>query len=149
MKNQLDVSLQVVDDRVRFSASAANRQPILIDYLGDDRQSHTSLELLLMSAASCLSTAVKMMATRRLRKEIAEMRVTATGIRKEALPTDFTDMTINLVCISEDLTQSELDGLVRIAEETACPVFAMLHPDLEPKINATVRLPGPAAGGER
>jgi uncharacterized OsmC-like protein len=140
MKQELQVSLVTVDDNVRFHAFAPNKKPIVIDYFSppDDQEGLSSLELLLMSASSCLASAVKLMAARRMKKPISSMEVKAVGFRREALPTDFSKWQIELRCVSSDLEQAELESLVRTAEELVCPVFAMLRSDNAPEITATV-----------
>ena len=143
MKKQLEVSLETVNDAVRLHASAPDKNPIVIDYFSPpgDEDGYSSLELLLMSAASCLATAVKLMATRRLEKEISAIEVKAVGIRRDALPTDFEKMTFALRCVSKNLDQAALDGLVQTAEKSVCPVFAMLRSDVPTEISAVVVRP--------
>lgn len=150
MKKQLQVSLVSVDDAVRLHASAPEKRPVVIDYFSPpgDEEGYSSLELLLMSAASCLATAVKLMVTRRLEAHVAAVEVNAAGVRRDELPTEFTKMTFRLKCVSENLEQTALDALVRTAEETVCPVFAMLRDDIETEISATVVRPEIAPAGQ-
>ena len=142
-KTELTLTLKQVNDAVRFHAAAPGKRPVVIDYFSppEDADGHSSLELLLMSAASCLATAVKLMAERRLKKGMSAIEVTATGKRREAPPTELTTLSFDLRCESRSLDQEELNTLVRTAEETVCPVFAMLRDDIDIHLAATVVQP--------
>ena len=57
---ELNISLNLVNDRLHFIGQTGNCDPVSIDYtppLGDNL-GYTSLELFLMSFASCIGSAV-------------------------------------------------------------------------------------------
>jgi putative redox protein len=139
MKKQLQVSLVSVNDAVRFQASAPEKESIVVDYFSppEDKEGYTSLELLLISAASCLATVVKLTAASRLKKSITAMEVKAVGIRRDEFPTDFTKISIDIRCISDDLDQAALEDLIRTGKKSLCPVFAMLKDEIDIQVTAT------------
>ncbi len=155
MKKQLQVSVVSINDAVRFHAFAPEKKQIVLDCfsLPEDEEGYSSLELLLISAASCLATVVKLMARRRLNENSMAVEIEAVGIRRDEMPTDFLKMTFSLRCESAHLEQHALESLVRTAKERMCPVFAMLRSDIETEISATVIRPGSKMaaleGGER
>jgi uncharacterized OsmC-like protein len=140
MKKQMQVSVVAVNDVVRFHASAPQKMPIVLDYFSppEDEEGYSSLELLLISAASCLATAVKLIATRHFKRDMSSIEVKAVGIRRDDSPTEFIRMAFTLRCQSRDLDQRELESIVQNAEKNVCPVFAMLRDDIETEISAVV-----------
>ncbi|MBN2529445.1 MAG: OsmC family protein [Deltaproteobacteria bacterium] len=149
MNTLLQVSLLSVNDEVRFLADAPGREPITVDYFrsNDDATSYTSLELLLISAASCMASALKIVIKKRLKKDVIKLEVDASGVRRESLPTDFTAVSFHIRCTSADLDDSELTELVQSAKEKICPVFAMLKDDIDMQFSVTVQRPQGEKGG--
>ena len=132
MGEQLQVSVTLVNQKVGFSGVGRDNPAVAIDYkppLGDG-QGYTSLELLLMSLASCsASTIVPLL--RRMHKDVAGFSVSATGIRRDTHPTCFQTISLAFVLTSSDASETDLQKAIALSEETYCPVWAMLKNNVE------------------
>lgn len=123
----LEASLVLVNDRLRFEGAVDTNAPISIDYIPPlgDGQGYTSLELLLLSLSSCMGSAL-LTFLRRMQKNITRFEIQAKGIRKEEHPTGFKSIHMQMIITSANVTLPEVDKLLKLAEETYCPVWAML-----------------------
>lgn len=132
---ELHASLLLINDRLLFSGTVENQAPISIDYippLGDDL-GYTSLELLLLSLASCLGTAV-LTFLRKMKKEIKGFSVQCRGLRREEHPTAFHTIFLELTVESSAVTRDDLTKVLQLAEEAYCPVWALLKGNVEIKV---------------
>lgn len=132
MGNQLEVSVDLTNQKVQFTGVARANSAIMIDCLPPlgDGQGYTPLELLLISLASCSGTTVLTL-LRKMRKNISGLKVNATGIRREQPPTSFQKITLEFVISSEDVQSSEVEKAIKLTEETYCPVWTMLKNNVE------------------
>ena len=141
MNERLNCELDLVDDKVRFNCSSGNRDSIFVDYyppLGNGK-GYTSLELLLISAASCVGTTLKAVLTGRHKKKISGMKVSASGLRKKEHPTILTSIDINLIVFSDDLEEEFLREISIYAIENICPVTNMLKSDIQVNVLSKVK----------
>ncbi len=84
---ELKVAVKPINKKLQFSGTAGSNPPVLIDYtppLGDG-QGYTSLELLLISLASCCGSTVSSL-LRRMKKDITGLSIEARGVRREHHP---------------------------------------------------------------
>ena len=132
MGNQLEVSVDLTNQKVQFTGVARSNPAIIINCLPPlgDGQGYTPLELLLISLASCSGTTVLTL-LRKMRKDISGLKVNATGIRREQPPTSFQKITLEFVISSEDVQSSEVEKAIKLTEETYCPVWTMLKNNVE------------------
>ena len=132
MGNQLEVSVDLTNQKVQLIGVARSNPAIIIDCLPPlgDGQGYTPLELLLISLASCSGTTVLTL-LRKMRKNISELKVNAKGIRREQPPTSFQKITLEFVISSEDVQSSEVEKAIKLTEETYCPVWTMLKNNVE------------------
>ncbi|MBS4058381.1 MAG: OsmC family protein [Bacteroidales bacterium] len=132
-KNQeLKASIRLINEKLHFEGSVAGNAPISIDYtppLGDNL-GYTSLELFLLSLSSCMGSAV-LTFLRRMNKTIHGFEVHARGIRREAHPTGFKIIFVELVLRSPDTTDSDVEKVLKLAEDTYCPVWTMIKGNTE------------------
>jgi putative redox protein len=132
MNDSLSVEIKLANQKVQFSCSARSLPPVTADYfppLGDG-QGYTGLELLLLSLAACSATSVVSM-LRRMKKEIVDLRVNASGIRREQHPTSFSRIDLAFTLISPDCVEADLQKAMQLSAETYCPVWAMLKGGVE------------------
>lgn len=132
MDAPVSVNVDLVNEKVRFSGSARDLPAVSADYfppLGDG-QGYTGLELLLLSLAACSATAIVPL-LRRLNRTVTAFRVNASGTRRTQHPTCFEKIAIEFVLTSPDAELADLQKVVRMAEETICPVWAMLKGNVE------------------
>jgi len=143
MDAPVSVTVDLVDEKVRFSGSARDLPVVSADYfppLGDG-QGYTGLELLLLSLAACSATAIVPL-LRRMNKTVGAFHVNASGTRRVQHPTSFERIDIEFILTSPDAVLVDLQKVVRMAEENICPVWAMLKGNVE--IVSTLKIVAPA-----
>lgn len=90
--SELSVRLHTIDDRVKYSAVSRENPEIIIDYFPPfgEGEGYTSLELLLVSLASCLSTTMLTLIRGKMKKTITSLAVEASGTTRDTHPKAFT-----------------------------------------------------------
>ena len=128
----LSFSVDLINDKVKFSGCLRDNAPITVDYIPPigDGQGYTSLELFLMSLATCSGTSVLLL-LRKMRKTVTGCRVTAEGVRREQHPTSFERITLRFSVASPDATDSDVQKALQLAEDSICPVWAMIKHNVE------------------
>jgi putative redox protein len=124
---ELTATFCLQNDKLHFKGSASENDPVSIDYttpLGDDL-GYTSLELLLLSLSSCVGSSVLSL-LRKMRKTITGCEIYSRGIRREEHPTAFEKIYLTINLKSPDTTDSELIKILKLSEDTYCPVWAMM-----------------------
>lgn len=139
MNNQLEISLELVNNRIQFRGTARDNKPVLMDYfppLGDGN-GYTGLELLLVSFAGCSSTAIVYL-LRKLGKTVGSLKVSSKGERLEKPPMAFKKIYIEYTIASNDVTDTDMEKVLKLSEESVCPVWAMIKGNVE--IAATYKI---------
>lgn len=124
---ELTAVVKLVNDKLNFSGTVDGNAPVSIDYtppLGDNL-GYTSLELLLLSLSSCLGSSV-LTFLRRMGKVITGFEIRAKGCRKQDHPTGFSLIIMEMDITADNLLEAEVDKVVKLSEETYCPVWSML-----------------------
>jgi putative redox protein len=132
---ELNASVKLINDKLHFTGTVGNNDPISIDYiapLGDDL-GYTSLELLLLSLESCIGSAV-LTFLRRMGKTISACDIHARGLRREEHPTGFSKIFIEIEIKSPDVTAEDMLKVVKLSEEKYCPVLSMIKGNAEMEI---------------
>lgn len=132
MDAPLSVTVDLMNEKVRFSGSSRGLPAVCADYfppLGD-AQGYTGLELLLLSLAACSATSVVAM-LRRMKKTVTAFQVNASGLRREQHPTVFTRIALDFTLTSPDAVAADLEKAAQLSAETYCPVWAMLKQSTE------------------
>jgi putative redox protein len=124
---ELEAKLVLLNNKLHFNGTVEGNQPISIDYIPPigDGLGYTSLELLLLSFASCLGSAL-LTFLRRMQKNITGFEIKANGVRNTEHPTGFKTITLEIIIKSDNTTEVEVIKLIKMAEETYCPVWAMV-----------------------
>jgi len=133
---ELTASIRLLNEKLHFEGKVDGGEPISIDYtppLGNNL-GYTSLELLLLSLSSCVGSSV-LTFLRRMQKTIPACGISAKGIRREEHPTGFRTITLQINLTSPDTSSEDLNQVLKLSEETYCPVWAMLKGNVE--INVT------------
>jgi putative redox protein len=136
---ELKTSISLINDKLHFSGTVGDNIPVSIDYtppLGDNL-GYTSLELLLLSLSSCMGSSI-LTFLRRMKKTISGFRIHARGIRKEEHPTGFKTIFIEIALESPDVAQDDLDKVIKLSEDTYCPVWAMLKGNVSIEIKCSI-----------
>ncbi|MBA4317109.1 MAG: osmotically inducible protein OsmC [Flavobacterium sp.] len=129
---ELNTSVSLINDKLHFKGIVGNNTPLSIDYsspLGDDL-GYTSLELLLLSLSSCMGSAA-LTFLRKMKKTIYGFEINSKGIRREEHPTCFKIIYLVINLNSPDSTEEDLKKVIKLSEETYCPVWAMLKGNVE------------------
>ncbi len=126
--NHLKASAELINEKAKFKCTVDGRDPIIVDYvppLGDG-EGYTSLELLLLSLATCFGSTVKFMLAEQMKKRIDGLRIQAAGVRREEHPTSFETIRLELIFKTPELKPEELERVMQMAKDIYCPVWAML-----------------------
>ncbi len=129
---ELKATLKLINDKLHFEGLVEGNDPIAIDYtppLGDNL-GYTSLELFLLSLSSCLGSAL-LVFLRKMNKNIIGLTIYSHGIRKEDHPTCFKTIVIRVNLYSNNTTLEDFNKIVKMAEDTYCPVWAMIKGNVE------------------
>ncbi len=133
---EVSASLVLVNDRLHFEGLADQNQPVSIDYtppLGDNL-GYTSLELLLLSLSSCIGSSILTL-LRKMRKTITSFEIDSRGIRKQEHPTAFKTIILDIKLSSPDTSTDDIRKVIKLSEETYCPVWSMMKGNVEILIN--------------
>ncbi len=137
---ELNTSIRLLNEKIHFEGMVDGNNSISIDYtppLGDNL-GYTSLELLLLSLSSCVGSAVLTFLCK-MRKTITNFEIHSKGIRRVEHPTCFKIIYLQLVLNSTDVSEEDLKKVLKLAEETYCPVWAMLKGNVEVDVTYSIR----------
>ena len=129
---ELITTIDLLNQKLHFKGSVNGNDPIHIDYtppLGDNL-GYTSLELLLLSLSSCLGSSA-LTFLRRMNKTVNEFKIVSTGNRRQEHPTGFRSISLKLIIESPDIQAEDLDRVIKLSEETYCPVWSMIRGNVE------------------
>lgn len=133
---ELNASVKLVNDRLKFEGNVGEYQSIAIDYIPPlgDNSGYTSLELLLLSLTSCMGSSI-LTFLRRMNKTISNCEISAKGLRKEEHPTGFKSIFVTVDINSADVTDDDMLKVIKLTEEKYCPVWSMVKGNVEVKVN--------------
>jgi putative redox protein len=132
MSGQLTVSTSLINEKVKFRGVSGSNPEIILDYtppIGDG-EGYTSLELFLISLASCSGTAISLL-LRRMRKDVSGLKIDASGTRREQHPTYFERIHLQFELVSKDAEASDVEKAIAMSEESLCPVWNMVKNNVE------------------
>ncbi len=135
------INMDLADQKVKFIGASAERPEIKVamDYvppLGSG-EGLLGLEMLVMSCAGCVSTAVVAL-LRRMGKTIDSYRVTATGERLEK-PLSVKRIDLAITVVSPDI-ENELNEAI-IMSEAMSPVWVSIRDSVAVTCHGTVERP--------
>lgn len=135
MSTTQTLRVEVGDLRGKMNLTGKGHSPftVSVDYpppLGEDG-GFTSLELLMVSLASCSCHTIKHM-LESSGNRVSDVRAVATGHRRmDAHPTALTKIELDYSLSGEGLCSDSVEKAIRTAEEKTCPVWAMLKGNVE------------------
>ena len=132
MSEQLMVTASLINEKVKFKGESRSNPEIILDYtppIGDG-EGYTSLELLLISLASCSGTSITLL-LRRMKKDVSGLKVNVSGNRREQHPTSFEKIHLEFDLVSKDAEDSDLERVIKLSEESICPVWNMIKNNVE------------------
>jgi putative redox protein len=139
MGEPLEVTVNSTNQKLGYTGGLRSLPHIAIDYIPPlgDGQGYLPLELLLMSLAACSGGTIGIL-LRRMGKTVSDIAVHAKGIRREQHPTSFEKIHLRFDLISQDATDPDIRKAIKLAEESLCPVWAMLKNNVEIATEYTV-----------
>ncbi len=105
---------------------------IPIDYIPPlgDGQGYTPLELVLMSLGACSGGTIGLL-LRKMGKTVSSIKVNTKGIRREQHPTSFQMIYLEFMVHSGDVHDADIQKAIKLAEDSICPVWALLKGNVE------------------
>lgn len=126
------VTIGLKNDKVLFKGKARDNLEVSMDYFPPvgDGLGYTGLELLLMSFSGCSSTAIVFL-LRKMGKQIKGFEAEATGFFNDKTPKAFREIVINYKIRSCDINSDEMQRVIKMAEDSVCPVWSMIKGNVE------------------
>lgn len=128
----VEVQMELVNQKVKFTGVSKSNPDtsIAIDYvppLGDG-EGFLGLELLVMSFAGCVSTAIVGL-LRRMDKNLSVYKMDVTGIKKEQ-PLSLQKIHFAVTIESNNINEDEIQNVFKIAEQIS-PVWIAIKNNVE------------------
>lgn len=133
-KDFLEVSLQNCERQGQiFRELRGESGSLIVDYIPPvgDGEGYTSLELLLVSFASCVSTLMLAMLRSNFKKTVLSLQAKASGHVRSEHPKALTRIHLELAIQSPDVEESDVITVLKAAESKFCPVWAMIKGNVE------------------
>ena len=73
-----------------------------------------------------------------MNKTIIKCKIHSTGIRKTEHPTSFKEISIEINLHASNVSEDELVKIIKLSEDTYCPVWAMLKGNVEVKVSFNI-----------
>lgn len=128
MGTEMKVAVGNLKGNMQLTGKGHTSHEVSIDYfppLGEDK-GFTSLELLLIGLASCSGHTVQFLLGR-MGKALEKLDVQVVGNRRmDVHPTIVTDAKLQFTLKGDGLDAVTVEKAITMAEETYCPVWAML-----------------------
>jgi putative redox protein len=127
MGEKREATVILTDEKIHFQSSLRSYPSIEIDYpapIGTGN-GYTSLELFLISLGSCSGSSVAVI-LRKMNKNVAGLKVHASGIRRDTHPTSFESIHLTFTITSDNADDASVKRAIAVSEESLCPVWAMI-----------------------
>lgn len=138
--NTLTVKLQTIDDKAMFNAAARKNPAVTIDYFPPvgTGKGYTSMELLMIAFGSCVSTTLLTLLRYKMKKSVTGLSAQVNGTVREEHPKALQHILLLLKINSKDLTEAEVQSALKIAEDTMCPVWAMIKGNVTVEVKTEI-----------
>jgi putative redox protein len=132
MSDQLMVTASLINEKVKFKGVSRSNPEIILDYTAPigDGEGYTSLELMLISLATCSGTSILIL-LRKMRKDVSGLTINVKGDRREQHPTYFKKIFMEFNIVSKDILDTDLEKVLKLSEESICPVWNMIKNNVE------------------
>lgn len=128
----VEIKLELINEKVKFLGVSSTNQdyPITMDYLPPlgDGQGFLGLELLVMSFAGCVSTAVVAL-LRKTGKTVEGYKMSLKGYKRES-PLSLEKIEFEITVTSQDITDENILGVLKTAE-TISPVWMAIKNNVD------------------
>ncbi len=132
MAGQLEVTVQSTNQKLGYTTALRSLPPIEIDYIPPlgDGQGYLPLEMLLMSLGACSGGTIGLL-LRKMGKTVTGIKVDVQGSRREQHPTSFQKIHLAFTVTSADTKDLDMQKSIKLAEDSVCPVWAMVKGSAE------------------
>jgi putative redox protein len=132
MAAQLEVTVNSTDQKLGYTGSLRALPPIAMDYIPPygEGQGYLPLEMLLMSLGSCSGGTIGLL-LRKMGKNISGIQVNVKGTRRGQHPMSFEKILLEFTVKSNDVKDADIQKAIKLAEESVCPVWAMVKGNAE------------------
>ncbi len=132
MAGQLEVTVQSTNQKLGYTTALRSLPAIAIDYIPPfgDGQGYLPLEMLLMSLGACSGGTIGLL-LRKMGKTVTGIKVDVQGARREQHPTSFQKIHLAFTVTSADTKDTDIQKSIKLAEESVCPVWAMVKGNAE------------------
>ena len=140
LDNTLTVKLQTLDDKTRFAATARENPEIFIDYFPPvgTGNGYTSLEIFMISFGSCISSTLMTLLRYRMKKPVSGVTVVVNGRVREEHPRALEYILLTMKIKANDLSEAEVQAALKLAEDTMCPVWAMIKGNVTVEVKTEI-----------
>jgi putative redox protein len=131
MRSEVKVTVGGLQSKMRLVGKGHAGQTIQLDMpqpLGDD-DGFTGLETLLVSLCGCSGHTVLYL-LKKMGRTVETLEIQAMGQRRDEHPTILTDIELQYNLKGDTLDAPSVEKAIKMAEETYCPVWAMLKNDV-------------------
>lgn len=128
----LKVTVNSTNQKLGYTGALRSLPPIAMDYIPPhgDGQGYMPLEMLLMSLGSCSGGTVGFL-LRKMGKNISGIQVNVEGTRRDQHPMSFQKILLEFTVKSNDVKDDDVQKAIKLAEESVCPVWAMVKGNAE------------------
>jgi len=139
MGNVLEASVELINEKLMFKCEAGENPPIITDYIPPlgDLKGYMPLQLFLISMATCTGGVIAPF-LRRSGKHVGGLQMKASGVRREQHPTGFEKIHLDIVLKSRDATEEDVTNILKLAEDTYCPVWSMIKGNVDVSASVSV-----------
>jgi putative redox protein len=132
MADQLEVTVKSTNQKLGYTGVLRSLPPIAMDYIPPlgDGQGYMPLELLLMSLGTCSGATVGYL-LKKMGKSVTGIKVNVKGTRREQHPLSFQHILLEFLVRSADVKDVDMQKAIKLAEESVCPVWAMVKGNVE------------------
>lgn len=132
MSNNLIVTADMINDKVKFSGVSRDNHEITIDSMSPiaTDNGYTPLELLLLSLATCSGMTIILL-LRKMHKDVLGLKVIASGDRRDTPPTYFKRILLKFELRSNDVQSDDMEKVLKLSEESMCPVWNMVKNNVD------------------
>jgi putative redox protein len=137
----MTAKIRLMNQKLRFSAAAPEKPEIITDYIppyGDD-EGYYPLEVFLISFGTCAGGTILTM-LRKFGRTIASFEINMRGESRNEHPKSFSVIHMEILVVSPDATEDDVQKAIGLSEEKLCPVWAMVRGNVE--VKPTFRLNG-------
>lgn len=133
--NILNVSIELINDGIKFSSTAENYPAVISDYYPPfgNNEGYKPLQLFLISFGTCISGTILPL-LRKMNMHIHKYSVSVEGKRRTEHPTGFEKIKLFISLYSNDIEEADMDKVIKMSEEKYCPVCAMIKNNVDVEI---------------